>query len=412
MPGSELVPVAERSAAEIAMMRPETDSWSVVFADVVELTRYIADSDFVPKSHRGKPGQVAAVILHGRELGLAPMSSLAGTHVIEGRPAISAEMMRSLVLAAGHKIAFPESTSARVIIKGRRLEDEEWTTVEWTIADAQRAGVAGKDVWKKYPRAMLVARATVELCRMIFADVIHGIRAVEELEDIIDAEVVESPAAPAAAAGRTTVRRTRAQQPAAEAQDVEQPPAQPQERRRPALPARGQQAAPQTADGDAAAAPQQSPSAPDADQQTLVDAEESEASREDDAADSGVEEVGGEPTSSPPTPDEDIVDADVVDDQPAEKPADELAGRRATGGVRARGPKPQMITAGQRGGLMGQFKRLGIDDRDERLIVTAFFAGVDKIESSNKLTFDQASTAMDRLSKLRDRAALDKELES
>jgi len=84
--------------------------------------------------------------------------------------------------------------------------------VTWHIDDAKRAGLLGKDVWKQYPRRMLQARATSELCDLKFPDCSLGLATTEEAQDggiVLDApEVVPAIEAPAPAP-RTAQRRQR-----------------------------------------------------------------------------------------------------------------------------------------------------------------------------------------------------------
>jgi hypothetical protein len=104
-------------------------------------------------------------------------------HVINGRPGLSAEAMRALVLAAGHDIWVTEHSDHQVTICGRRKNSDRTTEITWTAAQAEKAGLRRNQVWNAYPRAMLTARATAELCRLVFSDVIAGIAPLEELED-------------------------------------------------------------------------------------------------------------------------------------------------------------------------------------------------------------------------------------
>jgi hypothetical protein len=160
------------------------DSWTGVLASVAALAEQIAGTEFVPKALRGNVPAVTATILHGRELGLGPMTALQQTHVIDGKPTLSAEGQRGLVYAAGHELEFVESTGARCTVRGRRAGVDRWTAVTWTLDAARSSGlVARSPAWKNYPRAMLAARASAELCRMLFPDVLHGMAALEELED-------------------------------------------------------------------------------------------------------------------------------------------------------------------------------------------------------------------------------------
>lgn len=154
---------------------PSVDSWVPMLPAVGDLAAKIANTSFVPKGLRGKPAEIAACILTGRELGIGPMESLAKIDIIEGTPAINAELMRSLVLKAGHEMRFTALTDQKVTVEGRRAGSDDWTAVTWSMADAQRAGLSGKSNWTKHPRQMLSARATAELCRLLFADALGGI---------------------------------------------------------------------------------------------------------------------------------------------------------------------------------------------------------------------------------------------
>ena len=149
---------------------------------------------FVPKALRGDPHSVLACILTGYELGLGPMQSLRMVNVIDGRPAASAELMRALVNRAGHRVDVdrgPRTTGSRSA--GVRRDTGAQAKVTWTISDAQRAKLTGNPSWAKYPRSMLLARATSELCRMLFADVIGGLYTPEETA-AIEGHAYEVPA--------------------------------------------------------------------------------------------------------------------------------------------------------------------------------------------------------------------------
>lgn len=409
---AELVHVPARTGADLAMLDRSTDSWTVVLQDVADLANRIARTDFVPESHRGNVGQVAAVILHGRELGLPPMTALASTHVIKGKPSISAEAMRALILQAGHELTVVESTSARCTIRGRRrplrvaldlLQDPssditglsvarerrdrgedvgDWTTVTWTMDDARQAGLLSNHTYKAYPRQMLAARATAELARLIFPDVIHGMRAIEEMDDVTPwdgpATAVEQTAAPAT----TKVRRARKTEPtpAPAQQQQDQPPAAEQaapERRRPALPTRDRRpesatvppvTVPDSTDAGADVSPT-APASPSIDEQQAEVRQLAEQHR----ADQGKAPAPAEP-----------VDAEVID----------VADRRP-------------ISPGQRGFLMSHFKRLGVEERTMRLSYSMALTGRDDLESSNQLTFAQASELIKALEGCRDLDALD-----
>jgi hypothetical protein len=168
----------------------------------LELAGRIANTEFVPSALRRRPEAVLAALMSGAERGLGPMESLRSVHVIEGRPTLSAEAMRALVLAAGHDIEIVESNAQKATVVGRRAgSDSTSPPFTWTLDRARRARLVSKDNWTKYPEAMLLARASTDLCRAVFPDVIAGLASTEEITD----ELAPEPA--------TTTRRTPARRP-------------------------------------------------------------------------------------------------------------------------------------------------------------------------------------------------------
>lgn len=193
----------------------EPTPWVELLEPAHRLATSIAKTEFVPTALRNRPEAVMAAILAGNELGVSPMQALAKIHIVEGRPAPAAELMRAMAMARGHELWVEEATTTRCVICGRRAGSEHVTKITWTLDDAKRAGLAGKQVWQRYPRAMLLARASAELCRLVFPDVLGGMSyAKEEIEDgFIEGEVLDDqPTEIAAAAPQASPAPTRTRQ--------------------------------------------------------------------------------------------------------------------------------------------------------------------------------------------------------
>lgn len=182
--------------------------WVDVMGPAVDLAERIYRTEFVSSALRGRPEAVVACILAGHEVGIGPLQALSKIYVVDGKPTMSAELMRALVLRAGHDLWIDENTNTRVTVAGRRAGREFTSKVTWTTDDAKRAGLLNKQNWQKYPRAMLLARATSELCRLMFADVLGGISySVEELED--GGQIPPEPQVAAQPAQATVTRKAR-----------------------------------------------------------------------------------------------------------------------------------------------------------------------------------------------------------
>ena len=199
---SDLAPRPQNMHAELAAL--------AVFADTARAVHGIAQSlaptAFVPTSMRNKPEEVTGAILAGAELGLSPMAALASIDLIEGRPAVRANTMRGLLLAAGGEIEVVEANDTRVIMRARLRPNRPWQEVTWTLDRAKKMGLATKSNWQKMPQAMMVARATSELVRLVAAHLLIGMP--YSTEELGDEPMPEAPAtAPAARNERRTMQR-------------------------------------------------------------------------------------------------------------------------------------------------------------------------------------------------------------
>jgi hypothetical protein len=112
------------------------------------------------------------------------MASLRAFDSIQGTPAPKAITLRAVAQAAGHQIHIVRSSDAEAVVAGLRRGSDTWEESTWTIERADRMGLTSKAQWKQQPAAMLVARATSEVCRWIASDAIMGMPySAEEISD-------------------------------------------------------------------------------------------------------------------------------------------------------------------------------------------------------------------------------------
>lgn len=207
------------SSTERAMSLVE---WADEARAAYTLAETLAQTPFAG-SWKGDPAAASAAILRGAEVGLTPVTSLAAFDNIQGTPAPKAMTLRALVQAAGHGLEIVEETEERAVARYRRKGQTEWQETEFTLEDAKRMGLLGKDNWQKQPRTMLVARVTSKAARMVASDVILGIGySSEELLD--EGPQYATPAAPrrglgAALAGPTTAEQVEATKPPPQTDD-------------------------------------------------------------------------------------------------------------------------------------------------------------------------------------------------
>lgn len=183
--------IAHRAQGQTALT-----TQAMTIDEKIRYAQCLAEGSLLPKSYQRNPGNMLIAIEMGESLGIRPMQAVWDVHIIEGKPSASSSLISMLVRRAGHKLRVRgDDVSATAEIT--RSDDPDFTySVTWDMGRARNAGVTGKDNWKKYPAAMLKARAVTEVARDACQDALMGVKYTpEELGAVVDEEgnVVDQP---------------------------------------------------------------------------------------------------------------------------------------------------------------------------------------------------------------------------
>jgi len=231
------------SATPSTALAPKTDKvpvpMGIQFETLDQAYRFataVANTEFVPKSYRGKPADILAAVQMGHELGLAPMQALSSLAVVNGFASLWGDGMLAVVQSSPHYQKHDEHFLVdgvrRDILTGDDLKKDTTGAVcifwrhgrdpikrTYTIGHAKRAGLWTKSgSWQTNPDRMLQMRARAFAARDQFPDVLRGIKTAEEMRDLpadestppvvrevrrvsdtpapVDADIVESTPAP------------------------------------------------------------------------------------------------------------------------------------------------------------------------------------------------------------------------
>lgn len=139
------------------------------FSDLERAATAMARSGYFQDSR--EQAQAIVKILAGQEMGFGPFASMTGVHIIQGRPAIGANLMAAAVKSSGrYNYRVVEMTDKVCSIKFFEGKEEIGVST-FTIEDARKAGTKNLD---KFPRNMLFARAMSNGVRWYCPDVFNG----------------------------------------------------------------------------------------------------------------------------------------------------------------------------------------------------------------------------------------------
>ena len=158
------------------------------FGAKLEMAKTLARSGLLPQG-LNTPEKVCVALQWGHELGLSPMVAVNNVAVINGKPTLSADIMAAVVKRSpeygGIKwTELSEQKAECVITRILPNGEKESITSSFTIQDAMKAGLATKDVWRKYPKRMLKHRCLSYGLKDMFPDLLAGLYTPEEMESV------------------------------------------------------------------------------------------------------------------------------------------------------------------------------------------------------------------------------------
>lgn len=168
---------------------------SLTLDQLMQVSKVMATAGVLPQALRGKPADVFVTIMYGQELAMTPMQAIQGIYVVNGRPSLAGQTWLALVRRAGHRMYVPcrecgtapdlhtpdsghryvpDHDETRCTVTIVRKDSGEQHTETFTWDQAVAAKLTGKDVWKSWPKRMLLWRAVSSCATVICPEVALG----------------------------------------------------------------------------------------------------------------------------------------------------------------------------------------------------------------------------------------------
>jgi len=160
------------------------------FEHAFRIAKMISTTQLIPKAYQNKPADVLVAFEFGRSLGLGQLQSLQNISVINGKPCMWGDAVLAVCQAHADfeyikeipiKNGKGDVTGFECHVKRRSYPEE--TVRIFTMEDAKRAGLWGRNTWAAYPDRMMQMRARGFALRDTFADALSGISVAEEVQD-------------------------------------------------------------------------------------------------------------------------------------------------------------------------------------------------------------------------------------
>lgn len=150
------------------------------WAQIETLTEKLKDSKALPNTIQNG-SQLAMVLLAGYEAGMTPMESINSYYIVNGKVTIWGSAVLIQLRRAGYKVKWLKSDDK--IAEVEISKGDEKHTEAYTIEEAVKSKLTGKDNWQKFPKEMLRHKAIGRGVRFFCPEVLGGFYLKEEIED-------------------------------------------------------------------------------------------------------------------------------------------------------------------------------------------------------------------------------------
>jgi hypothetical protein len=136
--------------------------------------------------------QAMSLMMIAESEGLHPATVARDYDIIQNRAAKKPQAMMRDFLTAGGRTEWHALDDTIADATFSHPQGGKFRCV-WDMDRAKRAGLAGKDNWKSYPRAMLRSRCVSEGIRTVFPGATSGVYTPEEVRDMVDETPADGP---------------------------------------------------------------------------------------------------------------------------------------------------------------------------------------------------------------------------
>jgi len=143
------------------------------FEEQTAIAKAFKDSGLFPDLK--SEAQAIVKVQAGLELGLEPFAAMQGIDIVQGKPRMNASLQAGLIKKSGrYNYKVLEHSEQACKLEFYEKWGDSWQSIgtsEFSMKEAQQAGLAAKDNWKKHPKNMLFARALSNGAKWYCADV-------------------------------------------------------------------------------------------------------------------------------------------------------------------------------------------------------------------------------------------------